>query len=728
MIGYRIVEIEQSRRELPLQELEGIHSISGLAAFLAWGFPVGSRGEARSLYGFKATSNLFRVLGVRAAIGRVFEPSDDGKQVAILCYEYWRKISGDPRIIGSTMIIGEEPYTIIGVLPAEFVLQVRDANLCIPSRLAQGRLIARLARGVTAAQVEAEVTAVLRNLPPAGRAAGREVPPRVREITASFRPGAASTILLLQAAIGLVLLIACANMGNLMLVRANGRRREFAIRSAIGAGRLQMVRPLLAETVLLGLAGGAAGLLLAQWNLAFIGTRLPAGLGRMLRGADGLAIDFRVILFTAAISLAAMMLFGVAPAVSALRQDLIASLREASSGATPRGRRFGNWLVTGELALTLVLLMGAGLTLKNLVLLQKMDLGFRADHVLRAAVDLLPARYPQAWQKRAVFAEIARRIETLPGVEAVGVIAPQLFPFGGPGVRGAVFEVEGRADVEPRAEVYTANPAYFRSLRIPLLRGRVFTAADTAESDPVVILSERVARRYWEAGDALGRRVRLDPRRPESVWATVVGVVGDVRNPGRDVQPTAYRPFAQNPYTGAVLMLRASGEPMALAEAVRRELRAVDPTAPQFRTASLAMAVADYYSPQRFTTRMLAFFAALGLFLASLGVYAVMRCWVSTHISEIGIRMALGADRRHVVRLVLFEAGKPLLCGVAAGIVAAWLLQRVIAGELHAVSPLDPEVFAGVSVLLIAVALLAAWLPTQRAAAIDPLASLKHEG
>ena len=435
-----------------------------------------------------------------------------------------------------------------------------------------------------------------------------------------------------------------------------------------------------------------------------------------------------MIWFTAAISLLAMLFFGLTPAVSALRQNLIVSLREASSGATRRGRRFGNWLVTGELALTLVLLMGAGLTLKNLVLLQRRDLGFRADHVLRAAVDLLPARYPEARQKRAAFAEIVRRVEALPGVETAGLVAPQLFPFGGPAVRGAVFEIEGREDVEPRAEVYTANPQYFRSVRIPLLKGRFFTEEDTAESLPVAILSECVARRYWPAEDPIGKRVRLDPRRPDSTWATVVGVVGDVRNPvGRDVQPTAYRPFTQNPYTGAVLMIRTAGDPMALAEPVRRELHAMDPTAPEFRAASLEMAVADYYSPQRFTTGMLGFFAVVGLLLAAAGVYAVMRCWVSAHVSEIGIRMALGADRHDVVRLVLRQAGKPLLLGVAAGIGAAWSLQSVIASELHGVSALDPSVFATVAVVLMAVAMLAAWFPAYRAAGIDPLVALKHE-
>jgi putative ABC transport system permease protein len=597
------------------------------------------------------------------------------------------------------------------------------------SSINQGNIVARLSPGVTAAQAEAEVTAVLNGMDPAGLSPGRRVPPKVLPIAEALRPGDADTVLLLQMAIGMVLLIACANIGNLMLVRAGGRRREFAIRSAIGAGRMEIVRPLLVESGMLGLAGGAAGLLLAHWNLALIGASLPGGLGRRLRGgANGLAIDERVLLFTLLISIGAALFFGLAPAFSALRQDLIGSLREANSGATPRGRRFGKWLVGAELGLTLVLLMGAGLTLKSLVLLQKIDLGFRSDHILRGSVDLLPARYPEPRQKREAFAEIVRRLEGLPGVQAVGMVAPQLFPFGGPRVRGAVFEIEGRTGVEPRAEVYTANPAYFRSVRIPLLKGRLFSESDTAASEQVAILSECVAKRYWEDDDPIGRRVRLDAGRPGSRWATVIGVVGDVRNPvGRDVQPTAYRPFEQNPSSGAALMIRAAGDPMALAEAVRREVRAFDPTAPQLRAASLESAVSDYYSPQRFTTRMLGFFAVVGLLLAAAGVYAVMRSWVSLHASEIGIRMALGADRRDVIRLVLLQAAKPLVGGVVLGVAAAWSLQRVIASELYGVSPLDPATFACVAAILLTVAVLSAWLPARRAAAIDPLTALKHE-
>jgi putative ABC transport system permease protein len=726
----RLVEIDQSRRDLPLPELRGVRSFESAGAFLSVNFPVGRSGESRNVFGFRVSPNLFTVLGIRPAIGRVFTPQDDGARVVLLTYDYWRRTYNDPQIAGRTLIIGDESYTIVGVLRPDFVLQVRDGNMCVPDRLTQGRVLARLSPGATPAQAEAEVTAILHALPPDSPASSRAAAPRVRPIAESFRPYDASTLLLLQAAVGLVFLITCANVGNLLVARAAARRREFAIRAAIGAGRGRILLQLMTESAMLGLAGGVTGLVLAGASLDFIAARLPGGLVRALRGETALTIDFRVLAFTAAASLVAVLFFGMAPAAGALRLDLVSCLRGSSSGSTPGRRRFAQILVAGEIALSLVLLAGAGLMLKSLAGLENQDLGFQAGHVLRAAIDLLPARYPRPAQRAAVFDEITGRIEALPGVEAAGLLAPQFFPFGGPRVRGARFEIEGLSgsDGEPRAEVYIANPAYLRAVRIPLLQGRWFTAADNAAAEPVAILSQSVARRWWDQNGPLGRRIRLDPGRPDSPWTTVIGIVGDVRNPvAADVQPTAYRPFAQSPRAGAVFMIRTARSPLALAEAVRAELRAVDPTVPEVRVADLEAATSAYISPQRFTTSVAGVFAALGLLLVAVGIYGVTRGWVAARIPEIGVRMALGADRGDVIRLVLAAAARSLALGLAAGIAGSFALRRVIAAELYGVSPLDPVVLSAVAALLAAVALLAAFLPARRAASIDPLLALRHE-
>lgn len=405
-------------------------------------------------------------------------------------------------------------------------------------------------------------------------------------------------VLLLQATASLVLLITCANIANLSLVRAAARRKEFAIRTALGAARSQLVGELLAESALLGAMGGALGLLLAGWSRNFLQANLPGNIGRSLRGAEALSIDYRVLAFTAGVSLLAVLLFGLMPAISSLRFDVMAALKDSTKGSTPHRQRMGQLLVVAEVALALMLLIGAGLTFKSLIGLQNANLGFSPDHVLRGAVDLPSSRYPRPDQRVAVFDEITRRCRALPGVETVGVLAPQFYPFGGPRVRGALFEMQGQKEAEARAEVYIVNPDYFRSVRIPLLKGRLFTEGDTASSAPVALISEIVGRRYFGQQDPIGRMIRLQAESEDSPWVMIVGVVGNVRNPvAPDVQPTAYRPFAQAPTSGAILTIRTAGDPLALVEAVRRELRAVDPAAPELRAAGLERAVWDYVSP-----------------------------------------------------------------------------------------------------------------------------------
>ena len=388
----------------------------------------------------------------------------------------------------------------------------------------------------------------------------------------------------------------------------------------------------------------------------------------------------------------------------------------------------GAVLVATEIALAVMLCVGAGLTLKSLAGLQTQFLGFSADHVLRGAVDFAPARYPQPRQRVAIFADLEKRLAALPGVETVGVFAPQFFPFGGPAVRGAPFEIQGRTGSESRAEVYFASVDYFKSVRIPLIKGRTFTPADTLDSTPVVILARSVAERYWGTDDPIGRQIRVDLARSDSPWLTIVGVVGDVRNPLalRD-QPTVYRPFAQAPSIGGVFFVRTTPDPLSLVTAVQREVRAVDPTAPEFRVAGLERSVYDYVSPQRFSASILGFFAVLGLLLAGFGVYGVMRFWVTSRVPEIGVRLAIGAQRGDVLGLILGRALRTALIGLLAGLVGAIALQRVMANLLYGVSPTDPIVLASVAIVMAIAAGAAALGPAIWASRVDPVEALRHE-
>lgn len=723
-----LVEISQPRRTIPMDELRKARSFQSVGAYLPWGLLVTRDGSTAQVFGAKVSASLFSLLEVQPAFGRVFGANEEDQPVVIMSYDYWRSTSGDPNIIGKTIRMGELDRTVVGVLPADFTLFFRDGQLWIPQRLTQGRLLARLRPGVSRDQADAETAAIIAGLPPEPGPAGRPQTPRVTPLAIAFIPNDAPTVLILQAAVGMVLLITCANVANLLLVRAAARRREFAIRTAIGAGRWQVARQLMAESVLLAAFGGALGLLLAQWSVSFLRVQLPVNLTRILRGADGLSIDARVIAFTAGATLLTALLFGMAPVVGALRFDVMACLRDSARGTIGGRQRFGSLLAAAEIALALMLVTGAGLMLKSLDGLEKQDLGFRADHVLRAAFELPASRYPLPEHRVTVFADILRQVQALPGVEAAGLLAPQFFPFGGPRVTGAPLEIEGQVGLEARAETYVASPDYFRTVRIPLIRGRVFTENDTPDSEPVALISDVVARRYWPQGDPLGRRIRPQPSVPGNPWVKIVGIVGNTRNPvGRGFQPTVYRPWTQNPYQGAIVLVRAAGDPAALTPEIRRVLRGFDPGAPEFRITSLETAVRSYIGPQRFTASLFGFFATMGLLLAGLGVYGVMRHRVSTRIPEIGVRLALGASPGDVLRMVLAWAGRTAALGAAVGLAGALALQRVIASELYGVSPTDPMVFTGVCLLIVGIALAAAFLPARWASKVDPLVALRHE-
>jgi putative ABC transport system permease protein len=617
---------------------------------------------------------------------------------------------------------------VIGVLPADFSLSVRDGNLFVPARMTEGRVLARLRPGASVSEADAEIKAIAAASAAAPHGGSRAARIGAEPLTQAFRPNDALMIVYLQAAAAMVLLITCANIASILLVRANARRREFAIRAAVGAGRGQMLRQLLIENSLLTLVGGVAGVVLAGWSSAFVYAQLPANISRRLRGADALSIDHRVLLFALGMCVVTVAVFGLAPALSAIRVDVAAALRGAGAGEGRDRRRYGQLFVVAQIAIAVTLLIGAGLTLKSLAGLRSQNLGFSPDHVLRTAMDLPRARYTSSAQRLEILGTVVERLRSLPGTEIVGLVGPQLFPFGGPRVAGAEFRIRGRPESEARAEVYYANPDYFRAVQLPLLQGRLFAATDTASSTPVAIVSQEVANRYWSGGDPLGSLIRLDAGNPASAWTTVVGVVGDVRNPtALDVQPTAYVPLAQSAASGGTLMIRTRGDPLTLAEPVRRELRALLPFSAGFAAGSLERAVYDYVSPQQFTASVSGIFALLGVLLAAAGVYGVMRQWVSRRIPEIGVRMAMGAEPQAVVKLVLRRCLATVAWGLLGGVLGALSLQKWIASQLYGVSATDPLVMAAVVVLMAAVGVMAALGPALWAARVNPLIALKYE-
>ena len=714
----QLVDISFGERNRPLQDFQNAPGIESAAAYLAWNFPVTGSDGIRNLYSLRVTADLIPLLKISAAVGRPLTHDDFGRKIVMISHDYWARLGARPDVTSQTVTIDGQPYAIAGVLPADFFLGTNDVNLIVPDLQAGDRVLARLRPGVTAAQVQAEIAALV----PGSR-------PQVTPFDRASRSGDGGSILLLQATAAFVLLITCANLANLQLVRGLSRRREFAIRTAVGASRGRLILQLTGESSVFALIGTALGLALTRLFHDLILKALPVNISRRLSGEDALSLDWRVLGFTVGIGLVTILLFGLLPALSSLRFDVMSRLRDAARGSSREKQRFGQALVTLEIALALMLLAGAGLTFKSLTQIRNQYLGFHPEGVLRAAVDLSSVRYPRAGQRVAVYEEIYRRVAAVPGVAAVGILAPQFFPFGGPAVRGARFEVFGKPEVQGRAEVYMGNPAYLESVRLPLLRGRWFTDSDTAVSPPVAVLSELVAHRYWGDDDPIGRRVRLNSDRPASPWVTIVGVVGDVKNPVADHwQPTAYRPWSQVPSSGAILMIRAAvADPQSLAGPVRRELHAIDPAAPELRMANLAAEVLNYGSPQRFTTILLAAFAVIGLMLASAGVYGVMRYWVASRTGEIGIRVALGAQSGEVMWLVLGRGARAAAAGVVAGLAGAIALRKVMATQLISVSPVDPMVLGTVSTVIFAVALLAAWAPARRASRVDPAEALRTE-
>ena len=711
-------------------------------------------GEPERISAATVSPNFFRLMGVEPELGRTFRDEEEkpgaGRVVVISNALWQRRFAGETDVIGSAMTLDGESYTVIGVAPEGFqfprakelpyfVGVETQTDVWRPMTLGddfvnksranhQLSVIAKLKPGVTRERAQSEMTAIAERLeqsyPESNQGIGVKIVPLNEQVAGNVR----SALLVLMGAVALVLLIACANVANLLLARSSGRQKEIAIRTALGASRGRVIRQLLTEALLLSMTGAIGGTLLSLWGIKALLSLSAETLPRSYE----INLDARVLGFTVGIALLTSVLFGLVPALQASKISLSESLKEGSrSSSSGLGRNHvRDLLVASEVALSLVLLIGAGLMIKSLASLLKVDPGFKTVNTLTMQIALLGSRYPNPGQQIAFFQEVTDRVESLPGVRSVGLISSA--PLSG-GVYAGGFTIEGReAQAETDnlvADRRMISTDYFNALAIPILRGRGFTEQDNQGATGVVIVSESWVRRFFPNGEPIGNRIKLggpDSTRP---WLSIVGIAGDVRDTAleSDPRPCVYLPYPQFPSSGMTLVVRAAFDPGSLTSAIRNEVWAVDKDQPVTNVKTMSQYVADSAATRRFNALLLSVFATLAVVLASVGIYGVMSYSVSQRVHEIGIRLALGAQPSQVVKLVAGRGMAPVFAGVAIGLAGAFALTRVMTSLLYGVSATDSTTFVIVPVLLIAVAALASYIPSRRATKVDPMVALRCE-
>jgi putative ABC transport system permease protein len=719
-----------------------------MAAFADTRSVLTGEGEPEEVGTQLATPNLFSVLGVNAIIGRTFTP-DDGKpnqpRAVMLGYGFWqRRFGGDPEVIGRKILLNRNEAIIVGVLPPDFRWFIKQGSLtgnaseiwtafALTNEMLQrqGRflsVVARLKPGVTSERAQVEMSDIGARLESQYKEFntgwGVNVVPLRRQLTGEIR----LALLVLLAAVAFVVLIACANVANLLLARAAVRQREIAVRSALGAGRARVVRQLFTESLLLALLGGAAGLL-----LAWVGTKALVSLSPPdLVNLQGVKVSAPVLLFTLGVSLLTGVVFGLAPAFETSRLNLSDALKEGKGvigGARARGMR--NAFVVAEVALALVLLVGAGLMMRSFAHLQGVDPGFDARKVLTMRVALPGAKYRQDQQRIDFFKRAVEKLRALPGVESAGAIS--FLPFAAPPA-GTGFDIEGQPK-QPAGQGHVTRVAvtdahYFEAMRIPLRRGRLFTEQEATTMRHVVVINEALARRYFTGEDPLGKRLTIDMK-DENLPCEVIGVVGDVKHEALDApaEPMSYWPHPELVYSNMTLVVRTrgAGNTENLAAPAREVIHSLDAEQPVADVRTMEGWLGRSLSRSRFSTLLLAVFAGVAALLAGVGIYGVMSYSVAQRTHEVGIRLALGARGRDVLRLVVGQGMKLASIGLALGLAVAVALTRLMEKLLFGVSPTDPLTFIVVALMIIVVALLACWLPARRAARVDPMIALRYE-
>jgi len=719
-----------------------------IAGYTDVGFNLATADEAEHLRGMPVSVEYFQVLGVRPALGRDFlreEDQGDGEHVAILSHELWmRRFGGDPAAVGRKVLMDGEAYTVVGVMPAgldprassELNPGVR-ADVWVPLELVAKTagsgenipVVARLRPGVTPVQLQSQMDLVTQDF------RVRYPEDVTKETVMSFRPYQAMIgadmrpfLLVLLGAIGFVLLIACANVANLLLAKSGSRGREIAVRLAVGASRSQLLRQLVTESILLALAGGALGLALASAGMGSLLAMAPSTLPRL----SDIRLDARIFAFTFAVSLLTGVLFGLAPAIYATRTNLIETLKEGEGRASAGGRRsrLRKGLVAGEFALSLVLLTGAGLMIATFAKLISTNPGFDQRHVLTMQFWLTGSKYNSTPSIVNFYRAVEQRIKTLPGVKGVGIVAAGL-PLERGGRKG--FAIAGPKEPESiNANYREVSPGYFAALAVSLELGRSFSEADSATSHPVVIVNESLVRRYLRGRNPIGEHVY-----DNGLLSEIVGVVGDVKTYlDKPAEPTIFVPAPQARYATSKLfegwfprsiVVETAGDPLTLGQPVREAVAAVDPLVAAGAIRSMDQVLTHSLALRSFMMFLLSLFGGLALFLAGVGIYGASAYAVSQRTREIGVRMAMGAEPRQVLTMVLWEGLKLVLTGLVFGVAAALMLTRLLAGLVYGVSTRDPLIFIIVNVVMLFVALLACYVPARRAARVDPLVSLRYE-
>jgi putative ABC transport system permease protein len=721
------------------------HTFGQIAAFNPRGFSLTGTDEPEQLPGTFVSVELFPMLGANPLLGRNFLPDEGrpgGNRAVIISFALWqRRFGGDPDLVGKSLTLNDAIYTVVGIMPAKFQFPIQGqfpipvsevwAPLAIdPAQVNRGSrelfTIGRLQSGVSIEEAQAEMATIAQRLaeqyPDSNRGIGVHLVGYHQQLTGNLR----AALLILLGAVVFVLLIACANVANLLLARAATRQRELAIRTALGAGRARLMRQLLTESMLLSLLGGALGLALALWNFNAIVAALPA---HMPRAAE-IHVDRQVLVFTFAVAVMTGVIFGLVPALQASSLNLNEALKESGGKGTGGfvRHRVRSLLIVTEIALALVLLVGAGLLIKSFHRLQQVNAGFNPENVLSVPVVMPQSRYPDGNARVAFINRIMEKMKALPGVQAVAGVT--ILPLSGE-YSSASFIVEGQT-VSPEgrniANMRAATPDYFRVMSIPIIKGRGFTEQDHSDAPTVVIINESFERLYFPDEEPIGKHV-ISPASRDGVPMTIVGVAGDVRNGGPEDEPRPefYYSYFQNPIRFMFMAIRTSAEPSGLIPAIRREIWSEDKDLPLANISTLEQMLGKTTAQRRFNLLLLGLFSGLALVLAVVGIYGVVSYAVTQRTHEIGLRLALGAQPGDVRKLVIRQGMIPVVAGIAIGLSGALALTRLMKSLLFGVSATDPLTFVGLSLLLVVVALVACWIPARRATKVDPLLALRYE-